>query len=341
MDSEKVRTELGLADCYAPWLAELEDVGPPPAGLAPYDPRAVLESAGLLAIPDGDRADIAAAGAAIAASPALAWLVERCRHLLLAGQRLDHVQPAHWPALPAGLGATAACFYVHVFTAALPEIRELHSHLGVPDDLAAATLADLGRHLVIDRAMRGHACLDSQNWLQRHWRGKLFEVGRLQYEPVHHGAGHHTSATFAAADQTTLRDHVGVGTPALNLHIPVNGPLTVVACDESLVRARSVLRNMFPDVEYDIAVCTSWLLDEQLTEYLPPDSNIVRFQQRFTNVTGAEDATDEMHRFIFQRPAPFDLDRLPQRTTLERAFVEHLRRGGRWQMRTGWFDLPD
>jgi hypothetical protein len=33
------------------------------------------------------------------------------------------------------------------------------------------------------------------------------------------------------------------------------------------------------------------------------------------------------------------LDDLPQRTTLERAIVAHLRAGGHWRARTGWFEF--
>ena len=105
----------------------------------------------------------------------------------------------------------------------------------------------------------------------------------------------------------------------------------------SIADAHALFEALFPDRRFEVATCTSWLLDEQLRQYLPADSNIIRFQRRFTPVDGAIDGTDEMHRFIFQHPAPFAIDQLPQRTTLERAFVAHLRQGGRWQMRTGWF----
>jgi hypothetical protein len=42
--------------------------------------------------------------------------------------------------------------------------------------------------------------------------------------------------------------------------------------------------------------------------------------------------------FVFHRKEP-DLDALPQETTLQRAVVAHLRGGGHWHGRTGWFEL--
>ena len=43
-------------------------------------------------------------------------------------------------------------------------------------------------------------------------------------------------------------------------------------------------------------------------------------------------------RFVFHRIAP-GIDELPQRTTLERAIVAHLRAGKHWRNRTGWLRI--
>jgi hypothetical protein len=85
-------------------------------------------------------------------------------------------------------------------------------------------------------------------------------------------------------------------------------------------------------------VCTSWLLDEQLADYLPADSNIMRFQRRFTLTDDAVVDDHEPLRFIFRR-VPADLGKLPRDTTLQRALVDHLERGKHWRIRTGWFPL--
>lgn len=93
--------------------------------------------------------------------------------------------------------------------------------------------------------------------------------------------------------------------------------------------------------------CLSWLLDPQLASYLPERSNIVQFQRRFqlmpTMQTAAERADTVMLEYVFDRihnDAHIDdalLTSLPQRSTLERAFVSHLRAGRYWYNRAGWF----
>jgi GNAT-like C-terminal domain/N-acyltransferase N-terminal domain len=335
--SDEVRAALGLDGRYAAWLDDLDAAGPSPAHRRPWTPDAALDNAAVLAIPADATSAVAAAGQIIAARPELHWLLDRCRSRLGASLGDECPTSNPWPALPAHLGAVADCFYVHVFSAALPEIRAFHDRLGVPPAIAQATLADLGRHMRIDAVMHGRPCLDSQGWLQRHWRGVILEVGRLQFEWFRHGAGHLASPAATAPDQATLRQRTPTGASALDVHIPFAGPLTPALCDVAIADAHRLFEALFPDRRFAVATCTSWLLDEQLREYLPADSNIIRFQRRFAPVDGAVDGTDEMHRFIFQRPAPYAIEQLPQRTTLERAFVAHLRRGGRWLMRTGWF----
>jgi hypothetical protein len=88
--------------------------------------------------------------------------------------------------------------------------------------------------------------------------------------------------------------------------------------------------------------CTSWLLDPVLADYLPEDSNVVRFQRRFElmprveddSEDGGEEAREDLLRFVFGTLTT-PLDELPTRTVPQRAVVAHLKAGGRWHNRTG------
>ena len=100
------------------------------------------------------------------------------------------------------------------------------------------------------------------------------------------------------------------------------------ACNASFSRAREV----YP--HHHTARCTSWLLDPQLAEALPPTSNIVRFQRRFELRDEGREANDDVLRFVFHT-YDRDLDGLKPRTTLERALVERMRAGGSWRAPAG------
>lgn len=86
-------------------------------------------------------------------------------------------------------------------------------------------------------------------------------------------------------------------------------------------------------------------MDQQLADYLPESSNIIRFQRRFTWFTDRERADwapiEHLFRRRFDGPdvPPAMLDELPQDTTLQRAIVTHLRNGGHWFNQTGFFRI--
>jgi hypothetical protein len=207
---------------------------------------------------------------------------------------------------------------------AVPAIRRYHEELGVPDEVSWYSLADFGLQLARYRRMYGRPGLAAANWLTLHFRGMLYRLGRLQFQ----------RANVPEA-----------GGPVLSVHITADGPLTPSSCDESFARAARFFAHHHPDDAYRRAYCHSWLMDGQLTRYLSPDTNIVRFQRRFVVPDGApvQSADLDVLKFVFDRPAtplrPGALDALPQRTSLQRALVAHLRSGGHWWTRVGWCDL--
>jgi GNAT domain-containint protein/N-acyltransferase family protein len=216
-------------------------------------------------------------------------------------------------------------FFVYVYLAALADVRRFHAQRRIPDEISWATLADLGRNLKRDRALLGDGGLRTSGWLTLHFRGALFHLGRLQFNRMRVRAAH-------------VADAFPEGDPAIGIHIPESGPLTAEASDDSLARAQPFFARHFPETPTRLGICNSWLLDPQLADYLTPDSNIMRFQRRFRLVGDGHDGDADVLRFVFHRIAP-NLDELPQRTTLERAIVAHLRAGKHWRSPTGWLAL--
>lgn len=132
----------------------------------------------------------------------------------------------------------------------------------------------------------------------------------------------------------------------LNVRIPAGGSLVPDSCDESFDLARTFFVRYFPDEPVSHFTCHSWLLDPQLTEYLPERSNILRFLYRFDlkplTSRGQDHADGDMLEYVFGRPSqngPLTASRLaelPQHTSLQKAYVTHLKSGRNWHARTGW-----
>ncbi|WBB78661.1 acyltransferase domain-containing protein [Micromonospora sp. WMMD882] len=248
-------------------------------------------------------------------TPELSWLLDRSIALVRADLGgYDWLPPG--PALPRDRGPAWRHLYVYAYLALVDVVRGYHRDHGVPDAVSWATLADLGRNLAIDRRMSREGWPVMQSWLTLHARGGLYELGRLQ--------------------------HQRSGDDAIGLHITEAGPLSPAAVTASLDEARAFFPRHFPDERYTAFSCGSWLLDPQLREYLPEGSNIVRFQRMFElepyEAPEGLDADVEVLRFVF-RSLSTPLERLPRRTALQRAVVDHLTAGRHWQWRRGRFPI--
>jgi hypothetical protein len=278
-----------------------------------------------LTIREEDRLEILAAWPSPETDPGTWRALERAYRTLVTDT--SGFDPIDLPGAPASLESTplGRYFFVYVYLAALADVRRFHAERGVPDDISWATLGDLGRNLDRDRSLLGDGGLRTSRWLTLHFRGSIYELGRLQFNRWRVGP------RFVA-------DSFREGDPALGIHIPESVPLRPEACDHSLARARSFFARHFPETPTRVGICTSWLLDPQLADYLSPESNILGFQRRFTPVDEGYDGDADILRFVFHRIAP-KIDDLPQRTTLERAIVAHLRAGKHWRNRTGWLEL--
>lgn len=250
-------------------------------------------------------------------TPELRWLLDRSIALVRADPG-GHGWLPPGPELPRDRGPAWRHLYVYAYLALLGVVLDYHRDHGVPDSVSWTTLADLGRNLAVDRRMNREGWPVMQAWLSLHWRGAIYELGRLQF---------HRGATDSGV---------------IDLHIPESGPMTPAAIDASLDEARAFFPRHFPDEHYTAFGCGSWLLDPQLLEYLPEDSNIIRFQRRFELAPYKEpeglDADVEVLRFVF-RTLTTPLDQLPRRTVLERAIVDHLKSGRHWRIRRGQFPM--
>ncbi|HEY6738806.1 MAG TPA: acyltransferase domain-containing protein [Actinopolymorphaceae bacterium] len=226
-----------------------------------------------------------------------------------------------WPPIPVDGSDVTRHIYIWTFVAAVPHTRRFHAERGIPDDLSREMLRRIGKGIEESRAMYGVSGLLFGQWTPPLiLRGVTYALGRLEYD-------------FGSS---------------VNMHIPGRedrGRLEPADCDASISRAREFAARYFPEHPSPRFCCHSWLLDPQLAEYLPAESNLVRFQRRFRMVTDErpECADRDILGYVFGRRAPEEGDipqeliaTLPQDTALRRAFVTHLRSGRHWYGRTGW-----
>lgn len=305
----------------------------------PLDRREADARCTWLGLTAADAADVVATLPAPDADAAWWWCVERAATRLLAAIGDLGAPAGRWPGFEGPAHSLARrCHMLHVALAVAPATAAFLRRKGAFEPVVRASLGDLARHAAIHRRVHGLTGIEADWWGAVCLRGELVELGRLQYTSFS-VVGDDDDPEDAAARSLGYR----TGEECLAVHIPEAGPLLPALVDESLATAG----RFFSVREAGggrplIATCRSWLLDPQLAEYLPEDSNIIGFQRRFHLLPGSEPGDHDVLEFVFRLDAgaaAVDLGSLPQRTTMERAAVDHLRAGRQWARRTGWVAL--
>jgi GNAT-like C-terminal domain/N-acyltransferase N-terminal domain len=313
--------------------------------------RAVVEErCDWLGLAPADTADVVETFPRPDLEPGWWWCTERAATRLLASIGDLRAPEGCWPSFEGpGHGTDRRCHLLHVAALVAPRTAAFLRRSGIPEPVVRASLGDLGRHAAIHRRMYGMTGLEAGWWGAVCLRGELVELGRLQFTRFLVD-GDENDPEDRAARVAGYRN----GEECLAVHIPEAGPLLPALVDDSLgAAARLPTAPKGEAGRPRIATCCSWLLDPQLAAYLPPEANIVRFQRRFHLVPEPEPGDADVFDFVFRTSAgrpdgeagsaggpDVDLDRLPQRTAMERAAVAHLRAGRHWERRTGWLELP-
>jgi hypothetical protein len=321
-----VRRELGLSGQFTAWLERIRDQPTVASPVIPPDVEAA-ELLDQLGVDPRDRASTLAARPDPTSQPALWWIFERVFHDVVATMGIPP-EWGGWPSLPSRTGSFGRHLYVWLCVALTPHVREYHRSRGIPDSLSWTALADLGREMRKERQLSGLGGLDASWGLPRTFRGTSYRLGRLVFE--------------RGRPEELPHPFLRTGEISLGTHIPDTGrSLDPASCDESLIAAAEFFPRHFGE-QPTAFNCHSWLMDDQLRQYLPADSNIIRFHSRFTFFNDAESGDHELIEHIFGRtydglrPPARLLAELPQDTRLQRAIVTHLRAGRHWVNRTGW-----
>lgn len=113
-------------------------------------------------------------------APALERLAWHCHRLLLAGPG-GKVHPDKWPRIPRELGAPATLFYAYVFLSGIPGLIQQHRSRGIPEAITRDTLNDIELWIREHRTRYGMPGLEEIGWISNHLAGRLYKLGRLQF----------------------------------------------------------------------------------------------------------------------------------------------------------------
>jgi len=198
-------------------------------------------------------------------------------------------------------------------------LQKHYKEKNYPYELYYESALDLKYKLDECKVVKGKVGTFVPNWFSRLFAMTLFALGRLQFEIKLFGKEYSKNGVTLTPESEVL-----------NVHIPRSKkPLTEDVCLQSFNMAREFFKTRFG--ENPAFVCHSWLLYPETLKLYKETSNTYKFAKLFNVIeTGIRTHDEDLWRlFDTDEKNP---DRLPNDTSIRRAFISHLKTGGR----TGW-----
>lgn len=250
---------------------------------------------------------------------------------------------------------------------AIPQMERAYAEQGFPAETLKLTLSDIKIWSDHNRRTRGGPGLSPRilGWMKNHLQCRLFRIGRLQFRhkifanPIQVFLHPVTGKTLAIEEDSGkpilpwgkyVSDEKRIdlsgwervlkpGDGVLDLHIPEDGPLTMDPVRSSLKAGLAFFKRYFPKLSVRAMVCFSWFFDPAFPDILAPESNLLRFMRLFYCFPLESHHSEILWR-VFGRE-DIDPATAPRTTSLQRAVLGHLERGGLFQESGGFICIRE
>lgn len=206
-----------------------------------------------------------------------------------------------------------------VFICLSKHLRELYEEREIDLSIFHNSMLDLKYKLDECKVVKGIVGSFVAWWFNRFYNLERFALGRLQFEVDSFGHHYENNGNILTPDSK-----------AVNIHIPRTlTHLTDEECDKAFAMAKEFFKEQFG--ERCPFICHSWMLYPGNLNILPQDTNVHRFCSRFDIFNWADDQNLEDLWRIFDTDEK-NPDLLPADTRMRRAYINHLKNGGK----LGW-----
>ena len=200
-----------------------------------------------------------------------------------------------------------------LFICLAPKLYKKYIEKGIGEKIFYDTMMDLRYKLEECRLVHGVYGTFVPNWYKGFFEMRIFALGRLQFEI--------NNIWFDCEAQ----DHkITNGTKVLSVHIPRTGtPLNHDLVNESYSQAKQFFKEQFNN--NIIFICNSWLLYPWNRTIYKEGSNLAQFYDDFTIVSFGDYQNYSESWRLFDCLYDGNLDKLPNNTSLRRAFIERIK----------------
>lgn len=219
--------------------------------------------------------------------------------------------------------------YLLFFILCTKHLKELYIQNEKPLRYFDGIAADMVSKLTECYKVRGIWGTFVANWYLAFFVLERFVIGRLQYDIRQLPDCVTPDGKYCFQRQT-----------AVNVHIPSGKPLKMEDVHTSMQEAAEFFSYLFPQSDQVLFMCHSWLLFPGHYQMIPEESGIRQFMKEFTiiRVDISQEGVDLWR--IFDTEDHSDPDRLPQNTSLQKAYAKWLQAGNPVGMGLGFRYLP-
>lgn len=260
---------------------------------------------------------LSAAYASIQCTPSVLEIFSRTGAAYQENRRLDYegtLKELSAACGAAGIPEETASMLLYM--SLVPQMYRYYEQEGLPRELCRACLEDLKWKLFECRRVRGRWGSFVSSWFSGFFKLERFTLGRLQFE----------LRPFPEDYEEAGRARPARMQQVINIHIPSSGPLLREDCRRSYRLAAEFFRSAFPGEETAF-VCFSWLLFPAHRQFLPSHSHILEFMEDFDIYRSHTDPQGRDLWRIFGMEDCSDTVRLPEETSLQRAYKQWLLNG--------------
>lgn len=212
--------------------------------------------------------------------------------------------------------------------------KDLYARKGIPDTVYQDNMKDIS--FWADRFTRstGSIGINKENffWLNDILEGKVIKLGRLQFEIL-----------SCERVPEILFSEYGSSAIFLNVHIREGEPLSPDQCRISydfaanffLEQSQGQASPNREALKAIVFLCDSWLLNPDIIELLPRDSNIIQFQSHFTLLSKdlkSRQMEERVFGYLTENPNDY-----PETTILQKSLKTALQEGMTYGTAMGFF----
>lgn len=183
--------------------------------------------------------------------------------------------------------------------AQLIPLKEYYRSKGIPLNHFYESIYDLSYRL--ERYYNNHGTYGLSDWdirwLSSLYKAQIFDLGSLRFQMT----GFSNKEIERSGYQYMPLDpkwkkRFPQGSPVINIHILKDTDFRPVQVDESFRLAQEFFQQYFPEHDYDIFICRTWLLYGPTRDILGQNSNIASFSKRFEIIADNQNTKQALDR---------------------------------------------